>query len=568
MTEVQKYKNLHAELSEQVSELEGKITDRDFRVLSLEREIQTLRSDLSSASSDQVAKDTELKNIYISKEASLSARLHELEQTVGQHEEVMQLLSTEKANCLEKLDTVKRQLQQAEEALTRYSKRMALSEEEANHLRADLERARLELDQQEDQAQLLRTESEAHKTRVSDLREELVGREAELASLTHQLEESLSQRTLLAELCAFKEASLVNLQARATSFDLTLAKRDSKVTELTENLADVGAANHGLRDKIMSLELSVGNLRNDLDCARSSCSELDMAYQLKCNECNNLSMRIQEVEGNVANLSGALSKAKDDAKALSQSLERARDGENAWRDALRQAEALHEGHVGTLSAEVKQLRAELSASELNANKYMEKSTENQLEITHLRKQLAEAQGGIQEVKHALHVAEAQYSAERTTHGSTVTKMEASLAAARQEIDSLSLQMRSAHTTHSRLQGELHARTQELSEVRASLHAESQSATNLKAELAAVINRASDAEEDILGLRNSKQADERTIDLLRESFAKFREAQMQSLAELDDKVVSPFMAAQTLYLLNCVKVHSAHATPVSKRRLNA
>jgi chromosome segregation ATPase len=557
IAEVQKYKDLYAELSEQVSELEGTIADRDFRVLDLEQQIQTLRSDLSSASSEQVAKGTELKNLYISKEASLSARLHELERTVGQHEEAMQLLSTEKANCLEQLDTAQRQLQQAEEALTRYSKRITLSEEEAKHLRADLERAGLELGQQEDQARLLRTESEAHKTRVSDLREALARREAELASLTLQLEESLSQRTLLAEQCASKEASLsmsqaslVHLQARATSFDLTLAERNSKVVELTENLADVGAENLGLRDNITSLEAAVGNLRNDLDGATSRYSELDMAYQLKCDECNNLSTRIQEVEGNVANLSGVLSKAKDDAEALSQSLERARDGESTWRDASRQAEALHQEHVGTLSAEVKQLRAALSMSELNANGYMEKSTENQLEITHLRKQLAEAQGGIQEVEHALHVAEVQYSAERATHESTATAMEESLAATRQEIDSLSLQMRSAHATHSKLQDELHAQTQELSEVRASLHAECQRATTLKAELAAAVSRASDAEEDILGLRSSKQADERTIDLLRESFAKLREVQMQSLADLDVKVVAPFIDPNVLLTEFC------------------
>lgn len=543
ITEVQKYKELHAELSEQVSELEGKIADRDFRVSFLEQEIQTLRSDLSSA----VAKDTELKNIYISKEASLSARLHELERTAGQYEEAMQSLSTEKADCLEKLGTAQRQLQQAEEVLTRFSKRIALSEEEAEHLRADLARARLELGHQEDQAQLLRTESEAHKTRVSDLREALARQEAELASLTLQLEESLSQRTSLAEQCASKDASLsmsqaslVNLQARATSFDLTLAERDSKVTELTEKLADVGAENHGLRDRITSLESAMGDLRNDLGSATSCYSELGLAYQLKSDECNNLSIRIQEVEGNVANLSGALSRAKDDAEALSQSLERARDGENTWRDALRQAEALHEEHAVTLSAEVKQLRTELSVSELNAKEYMEKTTEK---TTHLRKQVAEAQGRIQEVEHALHVAEAQYSAERATHESTATAMEESLTATRQEIDSLSLQIMSAQTTHSKLQDELYARTRELSEVRASLHAESQRVTALKAEVAVAISRASDAEEDILDLRSSKQADERTIDLLRESFAKLREVQMQSLAELNDKVVSPFIATK-------------------------
>ena len=570
-TEVQKYKDLHAELSEQVSQLEGKIADRDFRVSFLEREIQALRS---SASSELVAKDAELRNIYTAKEAFLSARLHALERTVGQHEEAMQLLSTEKANCLDQLETVQRQLQQAEEALTRYSKRITLSEGEVKHLRADLEHAQLELSQREDRTRLLLTEFEAHKATASDVREALASREAELASLTLRLKESLSQQALLAEQCASKEASLSvsqtsleHLQARAVRLDLTMAERDSEVAELTRNLADAGTENHGLRDKIMSLELTVGDLRKALDGAATSYTELGTAYQLKCDECNNLSMRIQEVEGIVANLSEALSKAKDEAEAFTQSLERARDGENASRDALRHAEALHEELVGTLSAEVKQLRDELSVSELNANEYMEKSTENQLEITHLQKQLAEAQGRTQEVEQAMRVAEAQYSAERATAESTVTAMKESLAATQQEIGSLSLQMKAAQTTHSQLQDELYSRTQELSEVRASLQAENQRATSLTAELAAAVSRASEAEEDILDLRSSKQADERTIDLLRESFAKLREVQIQSLAELDDKVGFPFYFTKSLYLLNSAKVHSAHSTPVSKRRLN-
>ena len=544
ITEVQKHKEFLAELSEQVSQLEGQIADRDSRVSRSQQEIEALRSSLSSASSELVTKDTGLKNIQASMEASL-ARLHELEQTVGQHEEAVALLSAEKANYLEQLDTAQRQLQQAEEALTRYSKRITLSEEEANHLRADLERTQLELSEKEDQAQLLQAEFQVHKTSVSDLREAVATREGEFASLTRQLEGVLSQQALLAEQCTSKEAllassqaSLVALQTRAAGFDLTLGERDSKVAELTESLANVQTESRSLRHKTMSLELTIGKLREELDSTASSHTELDLEYQLKCNECSDLSVRLQEVEGNVVTLNGALSKAKADVTAATKSLEQARDGENAWRDALRRAEAAHEERAKSLAAEVEQLRQELSMSELKANEYSQKSSENQLEIARLRKQVAEAQGGIQEAEKALRDAESRYSAERTTRESTVTAMQESLAATRREIDSLSLQMRSLRTAHSKLQGELDVRTQELSDVRESLHAETQRATNLEAELAAAISRASDAEEDILDLRSSKQGDERTIEFLRESFAKLREVQMQSLAELDDKVVFP------------------------------
>ncbi len=564
ITEVQKH---------QVSQLEGQIADRDFRVSCLEQEIEMLRSSLSSASSELVTKDTELKNIHVSMEASL-ARLHELEQTVGQHEEAMALLSTEKANYLEQLDTTQRQLQQAEEALTRYSKRITLSEEEAKHLRADLERTQLELSEKEDQAQLLQAEFQVHKTSESDLREAVARRDGEFASLTRQLEGALSQQALLVEQCTSKEAlltssqaSVVALQARAAGFDSTLGERDSKVAELTESLANVQTESRSLREKIMSLELTIGKLREELDSTASSHAELDLEYQLKCNESSDLSLRLQEVEGNVLTLNDALSKAKDDAAVATRSLEQAKDGENAWRDALRRAEAAHEELAASLAAEVEQLREELSTSELKANEYIQKFSDNQLEIAHLRKQVAEAQGRIQEAEKALRDAEARYSAERTTHESTVTAKEESLAATRREIDSLSLQMRSVRTAHSKLQGELDVRTQELSDVRESWHAESQRATSLEAELAATISRASDAEEDILDLRSSKQADERTIDFLRESFAKLREFQMQSLAELDDKVVFPLSLLPNRLIHRSSKVHSAHSTPVSKIRRN-
>lgn len=543
-TEVQKHKELHAAVSGQVSQLEGQIADRDFRVSGLEQEIETLRSSLSSASSELVTKDTQLKNIHVSVEASL-ARLHELEQTVGQHEEAMALVSAEKTNYLEQLDTAQRQLQQAEEALTRYSKRITLSEEEAKHLRADLERTQLELSEKEDLVQLLQAEIQVHKTSVSNLREVVAGREGELASLTGQLEGALSQQALLAEQCTSQEAlltssqaSLAALQTRAAGFDLTLAERDSKVAELTGSLANVQTESHSLRDKIVSLELTIGKLREELDSTASSHAELDLAYQLKCNECSDLSVRLQEVEGNVVTLNGALSKAKDDATAASQSLEQARDNENAWREALHRAEAAHKESAGSLAAEVEQLREKLSTSELKANEYIQKSSENQLEITRLRNEVAGAQGRSQDAEKALRDAEARYSAERTIHESTVIAMEESLAATRREVDSLSLQMGSVRTAHGNLQGELDVRTQELSDVRESLHAESQRAASLKTALAAAINRASDAEEDILDLRSSKQADERTIDFLRESFAKLREVQIQSLAELDNKVVYP------------------------------
>ncbi|KAK2464523.1 hypothetical protein APHAL10511_003502 [Amanita phalloides] len=559
VSEIEAQKEQHTNLSEQFAELEKKLGDRNFRISSLEREIEVLQASLFSESSQLVSKDTELGNVRISKnalEASLTTQLHQLERTVEEREEAIALLMAEKVNCLEQVDAVRRDLQQAEEALTMYSKRITLSVEDAAHLRAALQHAQLELEQNRDELKKLQQvfdeERRAHAADISERSERLARQEADLTSLTQRLEDSTSLRESLSGQRAAMETaldasqeSIRALRSRISISEATLAERESKVAELTDTLSQARSEGCGLQEKVMSLELNVGNLRKELDVVNSNHAGLKVTYQLKCDECNDLLIRVQNAECNITELSKTLSKAKDDADSLRQHLEAS---ESAWRDSLRRAEASHEEVVGSLSAEVKQLREKSSAMELEANSFKDKAAENQLEITKLQKQLSVAQRDLQRAMEVRIAAEAQFSSERATYESKTSAMDESLKGMQREVDDLSSQLISAQITFRDIQEELNARTLELSDVRASLQSEGQRMVNLESKLTAAVTRASDAEEHLLDFKSSKQADEKTINMLKESFAKLRDVQMQSLTELGDKV------------------HSAHANPVSKRRL--
>ncbi|KAF8634238.1 hypothetical protein AX15_000999 [Amanita polypyramis BW_CC] len=420
LLEIRQQKDLHANLSEQLSQLEKKIADRDFRVSSLEQEVKTLRSTLSSSSSEVVSKDSELKNLRISKdalEASLSAQLHELKRAVGQREEVIALITDERNNGVKQLDTAQRQLQRAGEALEMYFKRLTLSQGETLRLRMDSEHARSELTVQQNQ-------------------------NVSLFSERASLEEVLK-----------KAEELLNAERERRSTELsgvrdTLARRDLEAVSLTRELQESVARRHLLTEQLSELKLELNEAKS------------------KAIACEN------------------------------------------------------------------------------------ESTEKQETIGNLQTQLADSQKGAKEAKRILETAEAQYSADRATYESTVAAMHESLANTRRENDGLSTQLKTAQTVHKRLQDEVQEYARELSDVQATIRDESLRASTLEAELAAAITRASNVEEEILDLRSSKQADERTIDSLKDAFTKLREAQMQSLTELGDKV------------------YSAHSTPVSKSRLTS
>ncbi|KAF8623193.1 hypothetical protein AX17_007516 [Amanita inopinata Kibby_2008] len=482
LQELKKQKEIYSKLYRDFSQLERQVSDRDSRVSTLEAQVGSLRSELASNSSEVSLKDTELKDLRVSKdvlEATLSARVQELERTGQQREETLMLIRSEKTRCLEQLAVLRQELHLASEEHCQI-----LSERDAE---------------------------------VAFMTEKIDQLETQKSTLGEQLVEQTDKAKSIETALSASRASIELLEAQIANLDRALSESDSTVVNVKNDLARAQEESQSLRDQVASLELAVGNLREELAGAAGKYESLAEMHTKKCNEVDHLTANAKEME---LKHNEAAAKAKADFDKLGRELEQAKVNGRSLQKLLATAEALHTEAVGKFSADLRQAEDLAAEARSMTRVYKEEAAEKQAMVDSLSSQLAGAQNKVLEIEQAMAAAEA---------------MEASLAAARLEVDGLSSQLASARFAYGEMQKELLARAEELSGVRASLDGEAQKTARLEADLVAAMGRVRDAEEDILELRACREADGKSIENLKEIFVKLREVQLRSLEELGEKV---------------------------------
>ncbi|KAM6503743.1 hypothetical protein JOM56_000686 [Amanita muscaria] len=398
-----------------------------------------------------------------------------------------------------------------------FADRVSTLEQEIETLCVKLSSVSSDLVSKNTELEHLRTSKDAVESSLKGLEEESSRVKADLENARLELASAQDQNTSLAALHMTAEATLATRDEEAAELSRQLQELLVECKSLEEQLAT-----ELYKNAVFEVTLNESNASRD-----AKMTELASSWE------ENEGLRV-----NISNLELSVTQAKADIDRLTQNLEQSKASEDAWRNALSRAEESHEKLAASLSAEVKQLQNILSEVESRAVINEGKSAELENAVGGLHTELANAQEKIKEVESNLAVVQAQQSAERKSHESTVAEMKESLSTKRQEMDRLSAELKSARFERRRVQEDLVMRQKEFSD-----------ATNaLKTELAATVSRADGAEEGLSVLYKAKEADEATIEALKETFTQLRDAQLRSFEELGNKI------------------HSAGSTPASKSHL--
>jgi len=121
--------------------------------------------------------------------------------------------------------------------------------------------------------------------------------------------------------------------------------------------------------------------------------------------------------------------------------------------------------------------------------------------------------------------------------STISVLRTTLATTQSDADTYKNDLNTLLATHSQAKAELEQKHTELAQTRDALESANGRVMTLEQDREELFGRTQEAEEEVLDLRNAQQVDAATINGLKEGFAKMRKMQIQSLTELDDKIVS-------------------------------
>ncbi|PFH48964.1 hypothetical protein AMATHDRAFT_148685 [Amanita thiersii Skay4041] len=450
------------------SQLEQSTIDRDARILSLEKAIESLRNELSASVSLVVQKDTELNDVRASKvalDSTFAARVNELERLNQMREVAIETLEAERDRCAENLAATEQELQKAREE-------MSLQKE--NTLTERLEESR--------------TKNE---------------------SIMEQLRTHLDRNTELEDMLRESREATEELRGHVATLERACAERDSVAAELKVTCLCAQERENELRERTTSLERIHQNLRQDLASASPYYEFLKQAITQHSATISSLKTDHDRV---VSELGQVIESTKSDVAA-------------------------HAELASKLSAELEQLKQSLAQAESIADNIQEQIAVKEGNLDSLRSQLVDAQVSVTETKQSLAVAEERHSAEREKYEQAVAELEQSLTATRREIDVSTKRLGSSESAQGELRLQLEARTKEVKEIRLSLDAETDRQFALESDLAAAITKARDAEARTVELQTSKEADERAIKALKESFVRLRDTQMRAFAELGDEVRS-------------------------------
>lgn len=343
----------------------------------------------------------------------------------------------------------------------------------------------------ENEAKALRSAVEATEVSNAALTEKQKATDADLQASVNQLQQTID------ELEAYKEktkekvtqlsmesASIAGrLQTAEASNEHFSNQLSAAADELSEFLAQAQEEADSLRKEVSVTKLRISTLDKDLGISKRTAEDL------------------------IAQLAASMEERADLAVQLEHSKQTIRDITSSFGET--------EKRLATVESAAEKFQAEAKAHEVEAQDLRTQLTTAQIQASTTAEQLSTAQ-----MNHAQEFAK---------QASTILNLE-------QQLES----------TRAELQSQLEKQGTQLVETKLSLEAEQKRSSDLEEQLRSAVSRIQEAEEELSDIEESKEADERTIQNLKEMFSTLRETQMRSLAELDNEVVS------------------AHSSPARKR----
>ncbi|KAJ7735757.1 hypothetical protein B0H16DRAFT_1892181 [Mycena metata] len=344
------------------------------------------------------------------------------------------------------------------------------------------------------------------------------------------------------------------LKPQMAALDQELTNRISTQRELqaTLNVAQHEAKNFGV--KVGILETTVTHLRASLESKKLETDQLtqDLGARMEANDA--LVCSLQERERQLTDANLATETLQSQLEEVTSKLQLALGSEAALQqsrnmiaDQLAAVDAAKASLIIELAA--MSTTAEATAVTLREAEAREATLGTELsgkeeEIQRLRIQLEQSVGRIREVEEAVEAAESRYASDIAEKEAAHVTLENELSSVQADVTRLTLTAVSLMKTRDDVQGRLEGEVRRISDA---LAAEELRGKSLQTERDDANLRVQEVEEELVELRSTKDADATTIEELKSVFSQLKAAQLQSLAELDNKL------------------GSAHSTPVPRRR---
>ncbi|KAJ7017173.1 hypothetical protein C8F04DRAFT_477193 [Mycena alexandri] len=534
--------DLEVSIAEKAEQIERLVRERDDTIASLtnernerERDLAHLRMSLrdSEQSAATHAADFETATARASSlESDLASLRHELDSTA--------VLLDERVRLEAELSAQRALVGSTAES------NQALVTRIADLDRCVLEQHAVELSLKEEVAR-----AEAASTVAS---KRLVAAKANSEILVAQLAETTDKLTKAQHALEDARTAAEALKPQMAALDEELTNRISTQRELqaTLNLAQHEAKNFGV--KVGILEITVTHLRANLESKKLEADQLTHDFGARTEANSALVASLQEREQQLTDANLVTGNLRSQLEEVTSKLQLALGSEVALqqsRDMIADQLAAVDAAKASLIIElaVMSTTAEATAATLQAAEAREATLGTEVsgkeeEIQQLRIQLEESVGRIREVEEALEAAESRYASDIAEKEAARVTLENALSSVQADVARLTLTavslMKARDDVQSRLEGDVRR-------ISDALAAEEQRGKLLETERDDANLRVQEVEEELMELRSTKDADATTIEELKSVFSQLKTAQLQSLAELDNKL------------------GSAHSTPVPRRR---
>jgi chromosome segregation ATPase len=548
------------------------------------------KDSLISLKDDQIA---ELDLARTTAEKAFASEKSELEAIIEERNSSIALLLSEKENNLSHLSVLRRDSEATiREHLSRIEatdsrvlsllstvveKDEQLVAERASNAALSGERLALEtqLVKQKETALASSKQIEAQNARIAELEEHIEASKASKDTIARELAQMVNQNSSLVELLHVTEASNASLEIQIANannqkyeVDATLAEARVSIDDLHVQLqAETGALASSksaqfdlqnqlsqsqryaqdLRKQISTSDISVEQLRVTVESSKATNEQLSSELQSAIEHGTKLSSTLEEKEQKINELVAWKESTGKDITSWQKEVAKTKElavalGEEVGATTVLLTSSRRETDGVRKDLEAKESQREelarmLSALETVGDDLRTEVADGKKEIHRLQLALDHAEDRVQDLQVTLRAMDEDIRATTADSDSTISVLQNTLVTAQSDIDALNNKMNTLVASYSRVRAELEEKHADLAQTQDALESAKTRVVALEQDMEELVVRAQDAEEEVLDLKSAQEADAMTIESFKEGFAKLRKMQMQSLAELDNKVGS-------------------------------
>jgi chromosome segregation ATPase len=373
----------------------------------------------------------------------------------------------------------------------------------------------------------LEREREEVNKKLSSLQQALRAAEENVVGIT-QLEDTIRDLGL--------QKKSVEGQLEVEQFkncDLFQEIRNQNVTNesLLEQLTDLSTKIRLLEDEQANrdtatqlLERSLSESRHDAQVLRETITNLETSSHSKQLELVQSNGKVEELETALDNLRRLEQEMKIAAEDRLSLLE----AEKMEKERLIQTVANKEQDILNVTEDAAVVKS--SMEKLKTELFLKEAAMQELhgELAMVREKLTIAEG-------SLVASSEEHQVERLSLTSRLSSIEGSLVSANLEAKNLRTQLESAEIAQASVRAQVVERGIDLKKIQNELESERNRGNSLETELVRAKKNTQGLEEMIQGIKASKDADEKTIESLKNVFATFRESQTHFLMVMEEKV---------------------------------